>query len=76
MEDKDKICIVNVGKSIIDRTNSRDQKRVSRQPLIPKYRIREFEEDKEIRKFSSDMVKLAVRHPTPEAKGSVVGEFR
>ena len=60
----------NVGRK--DTGNLRDFKRIARQPFLHKYRRREYEEDKVIRKLSFDTKK---RHPTPEAKGSIESEF-
>ena len=55
--------------------NARDIKRVIRQPFVQKYKRREFEEDKKVRKLSFDLVKEAGRNPTPGIKNSIEREF-
>ena len=67
---EDKISATNAARR--DTGNLRDSKRVARQPFVQKYRRREYEEDKGIRKLSFDIKK---RHPTPEVKASIENEF-
>lgn len=55
--------------------NTRDVKRVVKQPFVQRCKRREFEEDKNVRKLSFDLIKGVTRNPTPEVKGNIQREF-
>lgn len=55
--------------------NTRDVKRVVRPPFVQRCKRREFDEDKNVRKLSFDLIKGVTRNPTPEVKGNIQREF-